>query len=463
MQNQSVLSHKIKYINILSKKNIPREEQIGYVREVEAFLRATPPSKLNDLQTESITSYISGLCEATDLDDERVLKAIDAVRLLLVDLAKAPAGDEIDWDYWIKRRLDLRGQIKEGKEKEGNDKGESRSFYREEPVSGSPRVIRGIKEFPIIENLIKRIREKNYSIRTEQSYVDWCQRYMEYCKERDFEKNERESVKKYIKHLAIEKALSIKTQGAAYNALSFYFKHVFEDPLDPKEYNENKTKDRSPLVLKKDEIKELFFEMKGIHLLMAKVIYGCGIRLMECARIRVLDLDFKKNLIAIRNTNGEQEREVPLPKRISSDLKSQVELVVSQHTMDIGSGIGYVDLPFVVFQEMPEMEKDIGWQYAFPSKRFSRNAYSGKVGRSHVHASSLQRAIRLASENASIGLNVNAQALRHSFAIHALEGGSDIRSIQAILGHSDVSTTMRYIRYISQQDSVYFESPIDEF
>lgn len=469
MRNQSVLSHKIKYINILQKQGIPSEDQLEYVREVESFLRATPPSKLQDLSVDSVNAYISGLCEAEDLEESHVIKAIDAVRLLLVDLAKSPAGDEVDWDYWIKRRIELDVKKKDenlDKHDEDDARAEkkwSRLSYRKEPVSGSPRVLRGIKEFPVLEGLIQRIREKNYSLRTEQSYVDWCQKFLEYCRENDLEDNLNQSAKGFIEHLAVERALSIKTQGAAYNALSFLFLNIFEDPLDPKEFNRREARERSPLILSKDEVRELFSQMNGTHRLMAQVIYGSGLRLMECARIRIMDLDCKKRKIAIRNADGEQERDVPMPKKISGELEEQIETVATQHMADLESGVGYVELPSVVFQEMPEMATDVGWQYVFQSKRLSRDAVSGKVGRTHIHASSLQRSIRLAAESAAIGKTVNAQALRHSFAIHSLEAGSDIRSVQAILGHSDVSTTMRYIRYISKPDAGFVKSPIDDF
>jgi len=470
MRNQSVLSYKIKYINILQRNNVPGEDQIGYVREVEAFLKATPASKLQDLPEDVVTSYITRLCEDETLDDERVYKAIDAVRLLLVDLAKAPAGDHIDWDVLVNKRSSLREQKKEDdfyeelqEVKEKTEIRGPRLSYRKEPVSGSPRVLRGIKEFPVLEKLIKRIREKNYALRTEQSYVDWCQKFLEYCREQALPENENEAAKLFIEHLAKERALSVKTQGLAYNAVSFLFQHVFETPLDPGDFDKKEKKERHPLVLGKADVKLILSSMDGVHLLMAKLLYGCGLRLMECARIRVMDIDFKKGVIAIRNANGEQERDVPMPKKITTELKEQIEQVAEQHVLDRDSGVGYVELPYIVFSEMPEMAQELGWQYVFASKRLSRDTLSGKIGRAHIHASSLQRSIRLAGERCGLGKHISAQALRHSFAIHALESGADIRSVQAILGHSDVSTTMRYIRYISQHDSGALRSPIDDF
>jgi integron integrase len=300
-----------------------------------------------------------------------------------------------------------------------------------------------------------------YSIRTEQSYVDWCHRFLAYSGACDLDALGVPQVQRFLSHLAVERNVSAKTQSLAYNAIAFLFRHVLERPLEDVRFAKTKRQSRVPVVLSRDEVKRLLARMEGTHALMARLMYGTGMRLMECVRLRVLDLDFDNRLIVVRNGKGGKDRVVPLPERLRDPLGAHLQGVEAQHQTDLAGGGGAVYLPPALARKMPNAERAWIWQFVFPSGRLSQDPASGRVRRHHLHESSLQRAVKAAGEMAQIPKRVNSHALRHSFATHLLEDGYDIRTVQELLGHADVSTTMIYTHVMNRPGVMPVRSPVD--
>lgn len=442
---------KNRYIRILRSVGIPEKDHPRYVSEVETFLRVLRPPRLQDLPRQDVEDYLEELCTRTDLSDEQVRLSIGALRLLLLQLTPTPAGREIEWASWLERR---QSAIPEQTEDIAN-------LREREIVMGSPRIAKATLTFPILKDLSEAIQERHYSIRTEQAYLDWCHRFLVFCEQREQENIEEQNIERFIEHLEVDCGLAPKTCSAAYNAVAFFFQVVLGKTLDKASSKKPRASSKVTMVLSRNEVRALLKETTGVPGLMARILYGTGMQLMECVRLRLIDVDLGKNRIIVRNGKGEKDREIPLPERLCGPLNAQIEEVAKQHQEDRASGIGAVTLPVSIAKEWPDAAYELGWQYLFPSGRLSRDSFSGHVGRAHLHPATLQRTLRVAGESAGIDTRINAQALRHAFASHVLESGTDIRLLQALLGHNDVATTMRYTRIMNGQKNMPVSSPLD--
>jgi len=442
---------KDRYLNLLKSVGIPEKDYQRYVSEVETFLRVLRPSRLQDLSTQDVEAYLEELCTRTDLSDEQVRLSIGALRLLLLQLSPTPAGREIEWAVWLEKRQSV---IPEQTEDIAN-------LRERAMVMGSPRIAKATLTFPILKDLSETIHARQYSIRTEQAYLDWCHRFLVFCDKKEIEEIEEYDIERFINHLEIECGLATKTRSAAYNAVAFFFQAVLGKTIDKANVKKPRASSKIPMVLSRNEVRALLKEITGIPGLMARILYGTGMQLMECVRLRLIDVDLEKKQITVRDRKGQKDREIPLPERLCEPLDTQIKYVAAQHQEDRSSGIGAVTLPASIAKEWPDAAYELGWQYLFPSGRLSRDPFSGHVGRTHIHPATLQRSLRIAGENAGINARINAQALRHAFASHVLETGTDIRSLQALLGHNDVATTMRYTRIINRQNHIPVSSPLD--
>ncbi|WP_346014617.1 integron integrase [Thiocystis violacea] len=324
-----------------------------------------------------------------------------------------------------------------------------------------PRFARSAETFPILEELARTIRAMQYSIRTEQSYVDWCHRFLVYCGDRELDALGVEDVQRFLSHLAVERSVAAKTQGLAYNSVAFLFAQVLERPLEDVRFARTKRQTRLPVVLTRDEVRALLARMDGSLGLLARLLYGTGMRLMEGIRLRVADADFGNGHILVRNGKGGKDRVVPLPETLRGPLESHLHEIKARHQSDLDAGVGSVYLPSALARKYPNAAKEWIWQFVFPSVRLSQDPASGQVRRHHLHESSLQRAIKLAGQEAGIAKRVNSHALRHSFATHLLEDGYDIRTVQELLGHADVSTTMIYTHVMNRPGVLPVKSPAD--
>ncbi len=317
------------------------------------------------------------------------------------------------------------------------------------------------RHMAILEQLLVELRTRRYSIRTEQSYESWVTRFISFNENREPEKLGSGEVVSFLQHLAVQRNVAESTQNQALNALVFFYDKVLKQPLgDIGNFVRAKRPKRLPVVLTRSEVTKILEQMTGRQKLMASLLYGTGMRLMDCIRLRVQDIDFGYRQIVIRDGKGKKDRVVPLPERLVEDLKAHLELVHETHKSDLEKGLGETYLPDALDRKYPNAAKEWGWQYVFPSGRLSVDPRSGKTGRHHIHENGLQKAIKKAASQANMTKRVNCHALRHSFATHLLESGYDIRTVQELLGHADVSTTMIYT-HVLNRGSKGVQSPLD--
>ncbi|MBW2354579.1 MAG: integron integrase [Deltaproteobacteria bacterium] len=306
------------------------------------------------------------------------------------------------------------------------------------------------------------LRYHHYAYRTEQSYCDWIMRYIRYhggkAHPRSMGKREIEA---FLSHLAVQQDVAASTQRQALNAIVFLYKRVLHIPVDGKlEPVRAKRGLRPPVVMSQREVADVLGHMQGPHLLMAKLLYGSGLRLMECIRLRVRDLDFERKLIYVRAAKGGKDRTTLFPESLHPPLKSQVQTVKKLHDQDILDGYGGVYVPGALSRKYPAASKSFGWQYLFPSKRGSVVPRSGKTRRHHVLESGLQKAVRAAVDKAGITKPVGCRTFRHCFATHLLENGVNIRVVQELMGHAHVRTTEIYT-HVMEKDISVVRSPLD--
>ena len=313
----------------------------------------------------------------------------------------------------------------------------------------------------LLDRVRRRIRLKGYSIRTERAYVSWIKRYILYHKKRHPQEMGKAEIERFLSHLAIKLNVSKSTQNQAFNALLFLYREVLEEdlPAGISAYRAKKS-ERLPTVMTKEETLKVISAMKGIHQLMAKLLYGSGLRLMDCIRLRVEDVDFSMNQIIVRDGKGAKDRITVLPENVKAALEEHLEYVKRLHEKDLTDGYGRVYLPTALSRKYKKADSEWIWQYVFPAKTLSKDPRSGITRRHHMHPSSLQRAVKEAVNLARINKQVSCHTLRHSFATHLLQDGYDIRTIQELLGHKDLSTTMIYTHVIKQGGKAV-RSPLD--
>jgi len=258
-------------------------------------------------------------------------------------------------------------------------------------------------------------------------------------------------VRAFLQHLAVERQVTVSTQNQALNALVFFAQHILRQPLgDLDGFVRAKRPQRLPVVFTRTEVGKLLAHMHGTHGLMASLLYGTGMRLMDCIRLRVKDIDFAYNQIVVRDGKGQKDRVVPLPQRLVEPLQQHLGTVKRLHQADLAQGYGAVYMPHALARKYPQAPTEWGWQYVFPSARLSVDPRSGAIRRHHVHEHGLQKAVKHAAQAAALTKPANCHSLRHSFATHLLENGYDIRTVQDLLGHADVSTTMIYTHVLNR-------------
>lgn len=303
------------------------------------------------------------------------------------------------------------------------------------------------------------MRTGNYSLNTERAYGTWIGRFLSFCADRSREPDSN-CARDFLGHLAIDREVAAATQSQALNALVFYFEHLLGRPLEIIDFPRSRRPRHLPTVLSKDEVQRLLGSLSGPYALMGGLLYGAGLRLMECLRLRVKDLDFDCGQIVVRDGKGGKDRVTVLPALLRGRLQEQLAEIRARHGKDLERGFGEVHLPAALERKYPGAPKEWGWQWVFPAERLSVDPRSGKVRRWHVHESALQKAVKRAARDAEIAKRVTCHTLRHSFATHVLEAGYDIRTVQELLGHSDVSTTMIYT-HVLNRPGLAVKSPMD--
>jgi integron integrase len=295
------------------------------------------------------------------------------------------------------------------------------------------------------------VRRRHYSPRTEQAYVSWIRRYILFHGKRHPGEMGEQEVSRFLSSLATAGRVAASTQNQALSALLFLYDEVLRRKLD---WLENVTRAkrpvRLPVVLSRREVESVLQRLTGVPWLMASLLYGAGLRLMECARLRVKDIDFERNEITVRDGKGRKDRITLLPRSLRAPLQEHLRRVLALHEKDLAHDRGRVVLPGALAQKYPNADRDWGWQWVFPATRFYYDSRTQIWHRHHLHESVLQRAVKDAARLAAIAKPVSCHTLRHSFATHLLEEGYDIRTIQELLGHSDVSTTMIYTHVLNR-------------
>ena len=314
----------------------------------------------------------------------------------------------------------------------------------------------------LLSKMKNNIRTMHYSIRTEKSYLDWIQRFLCFHHPIDSSKINAQHVSEFLEYLAVSRKVSASTQNQALNAISFLATNVLHLDFSNKlQFSKARKSKRLPAVLNKKQVKALLENLDGIYALMASLVYGTGMRLRECLRLRVKDIDLEKDIIIIREGKGAKDRVTPLPTRFKEKLLLQLEHARSLHLEDLEKGLGETSLPDAIARKYPNAAKEWPWQFVFPSPRLSLDPESHKIRRHHIHENSFQKAVKTAAKSLELPSGTSIHTLRHSFATHLLEAGYDIRTVQELLGHSDVSTTMIYT-HVMNRPGITIKSPADD-
>lgn len=325
------------------------------------------------------------------------------------------------------------------------------------------RVRDGHRQPPrLLDQVRHALRFRHYSPSTEKSYVGWVRRYVIFHGKQHPSRLDEEDVTRFLSHLALELKVSASTQNQALNALLFLYLKVLGQPMDNLEgIARAKRPVRIPVVLTRGEVSRLLAVLEGTPWIMGSLLYGAGLRLMECMRLRVKDIDLDRCEITIRDGKGQRDRVTMLPERIRGPIREHVKRMQEQHSRDLKEGFGSVELPGAMHRKFPNASREWGWQWVFPATRTYRDPATGERRRHHLHASVLQRAVKAAARRACISKRATCHTLRHSFATHLLEGGQDIRTIQELLGHRDVTTTMIYT-HVLNRGGLGVRSPLDQ-
>jgi integron integrase len=423
-KEMSVLADFEKFLSKLG--SIPQDKIRFYIHWVRRFLKSCN-YQLDNINAKQVSQYLDSLDADQKIADWQVRQAADAVILYV--------------EKYLKRPLQ---QIS--------------------PKDPEPKPIIKQGSFPwqrTLDEVRNVIRLRHYSLSTERTYLGWISRFKTYMRDREPQLLEANDVKKYLTHLALRDRVSASTQNQAFNALLFLYSHILHVKMDDfTSVVRAKRKMNLPSVLSRDEVKKILSSLDGPYLLMAQLMYGCGLRLMECLRLRIKDVDFENDLLMVRSGKGQKDRSLMMPGKVKEDLVRHVASAKEIHDQDVKMGYGEVSLPDALEKKYPGAPKEWGWQWVFSAEKLSVDPRSGKVMRWHIHPSTIQRAVKEAVMKAGLPKKASCHTLRHSFATHLLEAGHNIRTIQELLGHKHVNTTMIYTHVIRRKP-YEISSPLD--
>jgi len=444
------------YISKTVSNNVPEAARRWYVRDIEVFIKAHSELRLSDVTEAVLVLYLEKIGRNSGLKDWQYLQLIDALRILYCEIIRTHWAASFDWQAW--------------KDNARNLPVNHATIARELTVAEKDDVDLDTRDLSLykqrfshlLSRLIAEIRLRQYSIRTEKAYSDWLVRFFCFNQFKLVSDIKVVRVSGFLEHLAVKRHVAASTQNQALNALVFFFKNVLNVPLEEKiDFQRAKRPKKLPTVLSREEVSVLLNGISHkLHKIMASLMYGSGLRLMECVRLRVIDIDFDYGQIIVRSGKGNKDRVVPLPDKLIAPLKVQLEKVADFHKKDIALGFGEVFLPNALGKKYKNAGKELRWQYVFPSVRLSADPRTGKVMRHHLHENNIQKSIKKTSDLIGMNKKVNCHSFRHSFATHLLESGYDIRTVQELLGHADVSTTMIYT-HVLNKGGRGVKSPLD--
>jgi len=336
-------------------------------------------------------------------------------------------------------------------------------FQRRKSVCGvKQKANPGLQWKVLADEMVRMLRLKHRSLSTEKTYLSWLRSFYQFIKGKSPDDLASSDVKDFLTYLAAERKVAHSTQNQAFNALLFFYRHIVEiDIEDLHEVIRAPRRRRLPVVLTPHEVGEMFKHMKGLNQLMARLIYGCGLRLRECLNLRIKDIDFNRRCLAVRAGKGDKDRQTLLPESLVKDLYDHIKSLWTLYDQDEHAHVAGVYLPHALHRKYPNAGKEWAWQWVFPSQSLSVDPRSKIVRQHHIHPSNLQRHIKWAAKRAGIVKRVTVHTLRHSFATHLLENGYDIRTIQELLGHSSLRTTMIYT-HVAGKNLMGVKSPLDQ-
>jgi integron integrase len=299
--------------------------------------------------------------------------------------------------------------------------------------------------------MVEVLRVRHYSRRTEDAYVYWIRRYIEFhdrCHPRELHEGD---VNRFLTRLAVKEHVAASTQNQALSAILFLYEHVLKQPLDRIQgVVRARRPKRLPVVLTVDEVSRVMSHLPGDKWLIAMLLYGGGLRLLEALRLRVKDVDFERGEITVREGKGDKDRVTTMPRAVVKHLQEHLHRVKTMHQQDVDAGYGRVELPHALARKYPKASQEWGWQFVFPQERRWRNSRTGQQGRHHIDESLFSRSLKAAARKAGLTKRVTSHTFRHSFTTHLLADGYDIRSVQELLGHKDVRTTMIYTHVLNR-------------
>jgi len=303
----------------------------------------------------------------------------------------------------------------------------------------------------LLDRLREALRSRHYSRRTEETYCHWVKRFIYFHNIRHPGDMAEPEINAYLTHLAVKDKVSASTQNQALSALLFLYRHVLDREIgDLGEVIRAHKPSRLPVVMTREETRAVLSHLKGDKWLMASLMYGAGLRLMECLRLRIQDVDFARNEVTVRDGKGAKDRVTMLPASVKMPLQKHLQTAKQIHGKDLTDGWGRVQMPYALDRKYHNASADWRWQWVFPQESRWRNRETGEQGRHHVHESIVQKAVKEAVAKAGLVKHVSCHTFRHSFATHLLQDGYDIRTIQELLGHKDVSTTMIYTHVLNR-------------
>ena len=433
------------YLQAVIASGVPAKNADGFVRWAQKFDDSTKDTPLQERSAGDIHKFLLELSIQPGIQPRQIQQAEKALFFLYRDFLKQDL------------RLGTAQSLVPTEEKETSGRNRPSKFKDQVPS----RMDKKIRMGEYLDRLRSALRVRHYSIRTERAYEQWVSRFLTYYKDKSPEMLDADDIQGYLNYLAETRKVAASTQNQALNAAVFFFKEVLKrDPGDFSDFVRAKQPTNVPEVLTRSEVERLLDAITGVNQLMAGLLYGAGLRLMECIRLRVKDVDFETGRLTIRDGKGRKDRLTMLPERFRPLLEQQLEKAKALYEADLKKGVAGVYIWPGLDRKFPNAAREWIWQYVFPSSRLSVDPRSHITRRHHVHASSLQKAVKNAAARAGLPKKVTCHTLRHSFASHLLENGYDIRTVQELMGHSNVATTMIYT-HVLNRPGIVVKSPAD--